>query len=96
MHPGIADHDAVLVSANIKPFESKQIPRSAPLYKKTNWDGFKLYIRSFCDEILSNHTNKDVEQIWFSLKQQSKKVFPSLYQSRKLAQKEVYHGLPRK
>ena len=68
IHPGIADHDAVLVSANIKPYESKQIPRSVPFYKKTNWDGFKLYIRSFCIEILANHTNKDVEQIWSSLK----------------------------
>ena len=36
IHPGIADHNMVLVNANIKPVESKQIPRSVPLYKKTN------------------------------------------------------------
>ena len=33
IHTDIADHNMVLVNANIKPVESKQIPRSVPLYK---------------------------------------------------------------
>ena len=33
IHPGIADHDLVLINANVKPYEGKQIPRSVPLYK---------------------------------------------------------------
>ena len=34
IHPGIADHDLVLINANVKPHEGKQIPRSVPLFKK--------------------------------------------------------------
>ena len=34
IRPGIADHDLVLINANVKPYEGKQIPRSVPLYKK--------------------------------------------------------------
>ena len=34
IHPGIADHVLVLINANVKPYEGKQIPRSVPLYKK--------------------------------------------------------------
>ena len=68
IHPGIADHDVVLVNANVKPCESKQIPRSIPLYKKTNWESFRCYIKSYCNEIITNHGNKDVEKIWLSLK----------------------------
>ena len=33
IHPGIADHDLVLINANVKPYKGKQIPRSVPLYK---------------------------------------------------------------
>ena len=59
IHPGIADHNMVLVNASIKPVESKQIPRSVPLYKK-NCERFKSYIKSNCDKILKDHDTKTV------------------------------------
>ena len=68
IHPGIADHDLVLINAHVKPYEGKQIPRSVPLYKKTNWEGFKSYISSSFDNILKKRDIKDVEEIWLSLK----------------------------
>ena len=37
-------------------------------YKKTNWEGLKSYVKSCCNEILTNHGNKDVEEIWLSFK----------------------------
>ena len=38
IHPGIADHDLVLINANVKPHEGKQIPRSVPLFNKKNYN----------------------------------------------------------
>ncbi len=44
VHPGISDHNIFTVSSNLKPATSKQIPRDIPLYRKTDWDGFRNFI----------------------------------------------------
>ena len=54
IHPGIADHDFVLINANVKPYKGKQIPRSVQLYKKQTGKVSSHTIRSSCDKILKN------------------------------------------
>ena len=66
--PGIADHDIVVASINIKPNISKQVPRKVPLFKKANWTDFRTYMNEKKDEILKNLHQECVEVIWSAFK----------------------------
>lgn len=46
--PGIADHHIMVADVDARPSIGMQKPRSAPLYRKTDWDNFKNILPIFC------------------------------------------------
>ena len=46
--PGIADHHIMVADVDVKPMIGMQKPRSAPLYRKADWDNFKKIYDQFC------------------------------------------------
>ncbi|MES9994057.1 MAG: reverse transcriptase family protein, partial [Candidatus Thiodiazotropha sp.] len=66
--PGIADHDVMVADINLKPNVERQNPRSVPLYRKTDWQGFRKYISVFASDFMLNYRNKNVEDLWNSFK----------------------------
>ena len=64
----IADHDIMVEDVNVTPQVGRQKHRNVPLYRKADWDGFRKYISNFASDLMTNHENLDVEQLWNSLK----------------------------
>ena len=46
----------------------RQKPRSVPLFRKANWDGYKSFMREKSLYILANFQESTVEEIWHALK----------------------------
>ena len=62
--PGLSDHDIVSCVVDTKPKVSKQPPRTAHLYRNTNWESFSEYMKSFCHFFILNFEDKTVEMVW--------------------------------
>lgn len=65
---GIADHDITISNVSVKPKMSRQKPRSVPLYKKADWDSFKMFMAEASSEILARFQESTVEEIWNAFK----------------------------
>ena len=68
VHPGISDHNLVYSEVLTKPVETRQIPRSSYLHRRTDWEGFKTYMDKVKEDFLANSTFKSVEELWTSFK----------------------------
>ncbi|MCG8046380.1 MAG: hypothetical protein JAY66_11960 [Candidatus Thiodiazotropha taylori] len=66
--PGISDHDIISATVSVKPKLNKQKPRSVPIFRKADWDGFKLFIREKSFEILGRFQESTPEEIWNAFK----------------------------
>ena len=66
--PGLADHDVMVTTVNLKPKVTRQIPRNVPLYRKADWVSFKAFMSEAASDILSNFQDKSVEEIWSAFK----------------------------
>ena len=62
--PGISDHDAPQIEIDVQPVRTAQIPRQIPNYKKADWDGFKTFMRSRGDSIITSPPDTDTEELW--------------------------------
>ncbi|MES9880859.1 MAG: reverse transcriptase family protein [Sedimenticola sp.] len=62
--PGLADHDIVSVSINLKAKMTRPKPRYVQLFKKANWDGIKEGMRAYREQFLSTSEGKSVESLW--------------------------------
>ena len=58
--PGLSDHDIVWVLVNTIPSQTKQVPRTIPLYRKADWDQFKQTMRDFQSELLTDLATTNV------------------------------------
>ena len=65
---GIADHHIMVADVDVKPTISMQKPRSAPLYRKADWNNFKKYTTNFASDFMLNYHDKTVEKLWDSFK----------------------------
>ena len=61
--PGLSDHKIVMAEVNAKPTVMKQVPRNILLYKKTDWDKLKEFMREFHKIIQSDLANADVRSV---------------------------------
>ena len=65
---GISDHNISISNISVKPKMSRQKPRSVPLYRKTDWDSFRIFMASKTSEILGSFQESTIEEIWNALK----------------------------
>ena len=66
--PGLSDHDIIIANVSVTPKMKRQKPRSVPLFRKANWDGYKSFMREKSLYILANFQESTVEEIWHALK----------------------------
>jgi hypothetical protein len=62
--PGISDHEAVFIEANLKPTRSKKAPRKVFNYKKANMEGLKEDMTKFAEEFQQRSGDKSAQQLW--------------------------------
>jgi len=64
--PGLSDHEAVVIEANVKPPLHRQPSRKIPLYNKANWQAIKADIQHLQHDISNMTTTSDItaNQIW--------------------------------
>ena len=86
--PGIADHDIVVATVNVKPKISKQVPRKVPLFRKANWTDFKIYMAKKKTEILDNFQQESVEEIWNTFKIALQKGISQIVPIKKIGSKK--------
>ena len=58
----------MVADVDVKPTIGMQKPRSAPLYKKADWDNFKKYMTNLASDFMLNYHDKTVEQLLDSFK----------------------------
>ncbi|WAQ95830.1 hypothetical protein MAR_028520, partial [Mya arenaria] len=61
---GISDHDIVSASISARPTSLKQKPRVCSVYSKANWPEFRKYFSTVKVDILHNHEQISVEELW--------------------------------
>jgi len=64
IHPGLSDHEMVLILLNCKPITHRKIPRQILLFNKSNWDAITSGLNSFHHDLLNvDITNADVNTL---------------------------------
>jgi hypothetical protein len=66
--PGISDHHAVLVEADLTPMSNKQQKRQVPLYKKANWEQLKEHVRNYGNNLDTTEKTVSVDTLWQNFK----------------------------
>ena len=66
--PGIGDHDMVMCNVSTKHKLAKWLPRTVHLYRKADWISFRKFMSSSQSEILSNHANMTIDDMWVKFK----------------------------
>ena len=81
--PGLSDHCIVKCEVDTKPAFTMKAPRKAFLYRKTDWESLRAYMKDFCDSFVSSYEGKSVETLWLEFKQVWKNLYPQILLVRK-------------
>jgi hypothetical protein len=63
--PGISDHDGcAMAKFNLNPSRNKPKPRQIPVYRKANWDSFRLHMEKAGEEIIQLANTSDADSLY--------------------------------